>query len=97
VLEQQLTAPRFGFDLGTATAQTWADATWDMFGIPEGDHIRLKVGGTPTTIATTRIPTTGAGRAFGSTADQIAISLLQRPIRVAMHKDRLLLHPGGGS
>jgi hypothetical protein len=95
VLEQQLTAPRFGFDLGTATAQTWADATWAMFGIEEGEHIRLKVGGTPTTIATTRIPT--GDRPFGTTADQIAISLLQRPIRVAMHKDRLLLHPGEGS
>jgi hypothetical protein len=96
VLEQQLTAPRFGFDLGDAPAQTWADATWSMFGIEEGQHIRLKVGGTPTAIATTRIPKPN-GRAFGSTADQIAISLLQRPIRVSLHKDRLLLHPGGGS
>jgi hypothetical protein len=95
VLEQQLTAPRFGFDLGTATPQSWADATWDMFGIEEGEHIRLAVGGIPTAIAQKRIPT--GGRGFGTTADQIAISMLQRPIRVSMHKDRLLLHPGAGS
>jgi hypothetical protein len=98
VLEQQLTAPRFGFDLGdppSPAAQTWTDATWSMFDIDPGEHIRLNVGSTPTTIATKRIP--AGGRGFGSTADQIAISLLQRPIRVSLHKDRLLLHPGGGS
>jgi hypothetical protein len=60
VLEQQLTAPRFGFDIGDPT------------------------------------PITPATR-FGATADQVAAALLQRPIRVALHKDRLLLRPGGGA
>ncbi len=96
VLEQQLTAPRFGFDSGPPdTPQTWADASWQMFGIEPGEHIRLRDGQAPTPIAQMRIP--AGGRLFGATADEIAISLLQRPIRVSLHKDRLLLHPGGGS
>jgi hypothetical protein len=92
VLEQQLTAPRFGFDVDDPTAGTpahWADARWSTFRIQPGQHIRLNVG----PIATIIID----GRRFGSTADQIAANLLQRPIRVALHKDRLLLHPGGGA
>jgi hypothetical protein len=95
VLEQQLTAPRFGFDTGGVppSPQSWADATWEMFGIAAGEHIRLKIGTTATPIATKTIK----GRGFGTTADQIAISLLQRPIRVSLHKDRLLLPEGGGS
>jgi hypothetical protein len=95
VLEQQLTAPRFGFDLGVTPpgATSWSDATWSKFGIEPGEHIRLKIGQNPTTIAETKI----GGRGFGSTADQIAISLLQRPIRVSLHKDRLLLHREDGS
>jgi hypothetical protein len=96
VLEQQLTAPRFGFDSGPPdTPQSWSDASWQMFGIEPGEHIRLTDGQNPTPVAQTRIP--AGGRLFGSTADEIAISLLQRPIRVSLHKDRLLLHPGGGS
>jgi hypothetical protein len=96
VLEQQLTAPRFGFDADDPHAPTpasWADATWSMVGIDPGQHIRATTG----KITTLTFPAGPGGRPFGSTADQIAISLLQRPIRVAMHKDRLLLHPGGGA
>lgn len=92
VLEQQLTAPRFGFDADDETAPapaSWSDATWTMLGIEPGQHIGLAVG----PIAEMVI----GGRRFGTTADQIATSLLQRPIRVALHKERLLLHPGGGS
>jgi hypothetical protein len=90
VLEQQLTAPRFGFDAGPPPQQpnSWSDATWSMFDIQPGQHILLTG-----PIATTVL----GGRSFGSTADQIAVSLLQRPIRVALHKDRLLLPSGGGS
>ena len=96
VLEQQLTAPRFGFDSGPPdTPKTWADASWQMFDIQPGEHVKLKDGQNPTAIAQTRIP--AGGRLFGSTADEIAISLLQRPIRVSLHKDRLLLHPAGGA
>ena len=91
VLEQQLTAPRFGFDSGAfvppAERDSWFDATWETFGIEPGQYIGLTVG----EIATA----TFGGRRFGATADQIASSLLQRPIRVALHKDRLLLKPGG--
>jgi hypothetical protein len=56
VLEQQLTAPRFGFDL---------DA------VPTGDHVDVAT--------------------LPPTADRIASELLQLPIRVALHRDRLLL------
>lgn len=91
VLEQQLTAPRFGFDADVADTQpppqvtSWADVSWSMLDINAGRHIRLndvadKVFG---------------GRRFGSTADQIAATLLQRPVRVALHRDRLLTHPAG--
>lgn len=92
VLEQQLTAPRFGFDAGDPTGPApagWSDVAWSALQIQPGQHIRLTVG----PIATKVI----AGRRFGSTADQIASSLLQRPIRVALHRDRLLLQPGGGA
>jgi hypothetical protein len=60
VLEQQLTAPRFGFDL---------DA------LPTGDHVDV-----------TTLPVTPP-----VTSDRIASELLQLPIRVALHRDRLLL------
>jgi hypothetical protein len=61
VLEQQLTAPRFGFDIGEA---------------PAGEHVA--------------VASLGAGV---TTADHVASQLLQLPIRVAIHRDRLLL-PG---
>jgi hypothetical protein len=59
VLEQQLTAPRFGFDIGDA---------------PAGEHV-----------------TVAALGADEATADHVAAQLLQLPIRVAIHRDRLLL------
>ena len=59
VLEQQLTAPRFGFDIGAA---------------PPGERLSVASLGASIT-----------------TADQVASQLLQLPIRVAIHRDRLLL------
>jgi hypothetical protein len=59
VLEQQLTAPRFGFDIGDA---------------PDAEHVT--------------VASLGAGVV---TADHVASQLLQLPIRVAIHRDRLLL------
>jgi hypothetical protein len=56
VLEQQLTAPRFGFDL---------DA------VPAGEHVDVAT--------------------LPPTADRVASALLQLPIRVALHRDRILL------
>jgi hypothetical protein len=64
ILEQQLTAPRFGFDIGDA---------------PAAEHV-----------------TVAALGAAVATADQVAAQLLQLPIRVAIHRDRLLL-PGTAS
>jgi hypothetical protein len=59
VLEQQLTAPRFGFDIED---------------LPAGDHVDVAtLPGTP------------------GTSDRVAAQLLQLPIRVALHRDRLLL------
>jgi hypothetical protein len=98
VLEQQLTAPRFGFDIAPPPPPpppplpppaTWADVTWEDLAIEAGQHIRPTAGPIATKVL--------GGRRFGSTADQIAISLMQRPIRVSLHRDRLLLRPGGGS
>ena len=93
VLEQQLTAPRFGFDLTSkadpaAGNPTWSDVTWTHVGVPAGRHISLHVEAPVWKVR--------ADRPFGSTADRIAISIMQRPIRVALHKDRLLLPAGGG-
>ncbi len=59
VLEQQLTAPRFGFDLDD---------------LPAGDHVD--------------VATLPGDRRH---ADRVAAQLLQLPIRVALHRDRLLL------
>ncbi len=64
VLEQQLTAPRFGFDIGDAPVGDPA----------AGDHVKVDA--------------LGAGL---TTADRVASHLLQLPIRVAIHRDRLLL------
>lgn len=95
VLEQQLTAPRFGFDEGPPpppppppAEASWSDATWSMFDVEAGAHIKATSG----PIATTVI----GRRGFGSTADAIASSLLQRPIQVALHRDRLLLKEESG-
>ena len=63
VLEQQLTAPRFGFDIED---------------LPAGDHVD---------VATLQGPP--------GTADRVAAALLQLPIRVALHRDRLLLPVAG--
>ena len=65
MLEQQLTAPRFGFDIGEA---------------PTGVHVA--------------VADLGPGVA---TADHVASALLQLPIRVAIHRDRLLLAGGGAT
>ncbi len=92
VLEQQLTAPRFGFDVGDAAAdhnKPWADQTWTGVGVAGGAHIKLSAAPFASGVF--------AGRGFGATADQVAVSLLQRPVRVALHRDRLLAHPGGGA
>ena len=61
VLEQQLTAPRFGFDI----------------------ERRCR----PASTSTRRRRSAPAP----GTADRVAVALLQRPIRVALHRDRLLL------
>jgi hypothetical protein len=90
VLEQQLTAPRFGFDVGgqpDSPPQSWSDVPWSMLKVEPGAHIRLTV----EPFATKKF----GSRPFGSTADEIAVSLLQRPIRVALHKNRLLSAPAG--
>lgn len=60
VLEQQLSSPRFGFDIGDA---------------PAGAHVTVDA--------------LGAGV---TTADHVASQLLQLPIRVTIHRDRLLLN-----
>ena len=63
MLEQQLTAPRFGFDIED---------------LPAGDHVDVAaLHGPP------------------GTADRVAAALLQLPIRVALHRDRLLLPVAG--
>lgn len=59
--------------------------------MPAGEHIRL----TEQPFAGLTFPPK-LGRRFGATADQIAVSLLQLPVRVALHRDRLLVHPEGG-
>jgi hypothetical protein len=86
ILEQQLTTPRFGLDTdGPPRPSSWADASWAWSEVPPGGHISLD-----------RNPIkdfqlTGASR----TADKVAQNLLQHPIRVAIHRDRLLQNPGG--
>jgi hypothetical protein len=90
VLEQQLTAPRFGLDsTGPDPAPDWNEASWPLFDIDPGQHIQLNAEKIRTTVI--------ENRTFGSRGDEVAISLLQRPIRVGLHKDRLLLHPGGSA
>ncbi|HEY6888677.1 MAG TPA: hypothetical protein VI300_12885, partial [Solirubrobacter sp.] len=91
VLEQQLAAPRFGFDSEAgppAPATSWADERWSALHVAPGQHIRLRV----EPFATGR----RGGQLFGTTADTIATSMLQRPVRVALHRDRLLAPPGTG-
>jgi hypothetical protein len=93
VLEQQLAAPRFGFDSeaggeDTTPATSWADERWSGLHVAPGQHIRVHV----EPFATGR----RGGQLFGTTADTIAKSMLQRPIRVALHRDRLLAPPGTG-
>jgi hypothetical protein len=100
VLEQRLTAPRFGFDSepspgaapaqpGQTVAPSWADEPWSGVGVPAGGHIKLAAEPFATKLR--------GGRRFGAAAGEIAASLLQRPVRVSLHRDRLLVHPGGGA
>jgi hypothetical protein len=89
ILEQQLTAPRFGLDsLGPDSPTTWTDANWSWSQVQPGGHIDLD---TLPPIPLLQSPVHLADP--GDTPDKVADKLLQHPIRIAMHRDRLLLHP----
>jgi hypothetical protein len=91
VLEQQLTAPRFGLDTtGPAQPTRWADASWEWSGIAPGAHVDVHAG--PVAALGLAGPPGSAG-----TADHVAANLLQRPVRVALHRDRLLLPVTGSA
>lgn len=89
ILEQQLTAPRFGLDTEGSPPATWGDANWTWSGVQLGDYIDLDT--------FPSIPNEPRGEGLtqpGDTPDKVADKLMQHPIRVAIHRDRLLLHPG---
>jgi hypothetical protein len=81
VLQDQPTAPRFGFDVGVgaapATLKSWADASWDDVGAAPGQY--LKIAGNPQSGVTL-----GSAR-FVDHAAHLAYITIQQPVCVALH------------
>jgi hypothetical protein len=88
VIQEQPTAPRFGFDEDRTTPlDTWNDLAWSDLGTAPGSHLALS--------ATTPSVANPGGLTWGFNGAHMAGVLRQRPVRIAIHARQLL--PSRGS
>src|SRR5206468_7151871 len=88
VLEQRLSEPRFGIDEQSNTAGAlakWDDLAWT--------HFPDVTAGTYLNAAAPNAPAPAPGEQWGASSASIASILLQDPVRVAVHADKMLPKP----
>ena len=84
VIQQQPTEPRFGLDVTSSkpTLTSWNDLSWE--------HIKTRPGGYINVKRTTAKAKESRGLSWGSNSAHMAAITLQRPVRIAIHADKLL-------